>query len=236
MPLPSGSERIRAQLFALQDAEYKAFQSALMPTVPVEKVIGVRVPALRRLAAQLSGTPQAEAFLRALPHAYYEENNLHGFLLERIRDYPSALAGVEAFLPWVDNWATCDGTSPRVFGAHRQELLTPLRRWLDSGRTYTVRYAVGMLQRWYLDDAFRPEYPAWVAGARGAQEADYYVDMMRAWYFATALAKQPEEVWPWLEEKRLDPWTHNRAVQKALESRRISPADKQRLRTLRIRS
>ena len=226
-------QTIRAQLFALQDVEYQRFQSGLMPTIPPERIIGVRVPELRRLAARLAGSAEVEIFLRAAPHFYYEENNLHGFLIEHIRDYETALRAVEDFLPCIDNWATCDGVSPRVFGAHREELLGPLRQWLASERPFTVRYGLGMLMRWYLDDAFRPEYLAWAAGIHCSE---YYVNMMRAWFFATALAKQPEAAWPWLEEKRLDPWTHNKTVQKAVESRRISPRDKQRLRALRIRS
>ena len=217
------AEIIRAQLFALQDEAYRTFHSALMPTVPPETVIGVRVPALRRLAKQLAGTAQAEVFLQALPHGYYEENNLHAFLIELIRDYDRALAETEAFLPCINNWATCD----------KKELLVPIRRWLDSGDAYTVRYGMEMLMRYYLDDAFRPEYLEWVADVRSTE---YYINMMRAWYFATALAKQPDAALPWLTEKRLDLWTHNKAIQKAVESRRIPPGMKQLLRSLRSRS
>ena len=198
------AEIIRAQLFALQDETYRTFHSALMPTVPPETVIGVRVPALRRLAKQLAGTAQAEVFLQALPHGYYEENNLHAFLIELIRDYDRALAETEAFLPYINNWATCDCFCPKVFAKHKKELLVPIRRWLDSGDAYTVRYGMEMLMRYYLDDAFRPEYLEWVADVRSTE---YYINMMRAWYFATALAKQPDAALPWLTEKRLDLWT-----------------------------
>ena len=224
------AEIIRAQLFALQDETYRTFHSALMPTVPPETVIGVRVPALRRLAKQLAGTAQAEVFLQALPHGYYEENNLHAFLIELIRDYDRALAETEAFLPYINNWATCDCFCPKVFAKHKKELLVPIRRWLDSGDAYTVRYGMEMLMRYYLDDAFRPEYLEWVADVRSTE---YYINMMRAWYFATALAKQPDAALPWLTEKRLDLWTHNKAIQKAVESRRIPPGMKQLLRGLR---
>ena len=224
------AEIIRAQLFALQDETYRTFHSALMPTVPPETVIGVRVPALRRLAKQLAGTAQAEVFLQALPHGYYEENNLHAFLIELIRDYDRALAETEALLPYINNWATCDCFCPKVFAKHKKELLVPIRRWLDSGDAYTVRYGMEMLMRYYLDDAFRPEYLKWVAGVRSTE---YYINMMRAWYFATALAKQPDAALPWLTEKRLDLWTHNKAIQKAVESRRIPPGMKQLLRGLR---
>lgn len=227
------AEIIRAQLFALQDETYRTFHSALMPTVPPETVIGVRVPALRRLAKQLAGTAQAEVFLQALPHGYYEENNLHAFLIELIRDYDRALAETEAFLPYINNWATCDCFCPKVFAKHKAELLPHIRRWLDSGETYTMRYAMGMLMRYYLDADFRPEYLAWVAGVH---REEYYINMMRAWYFATALAKQPEATLPWLTEKRLDVWTHNKTIQKAVESYRIPDERKRLLRGLRIRS
>lgn len=226
-------QSVRQQLFELQDKTYKEFHQRLMPTVPHEKVIGVRVPVLRRLAKQLAGTPQAERFLEQLPHEYYEENNLHAFLIEGIREYPAALAATERFLPWIDNWATCDSFCPAVFAAHRQELLPQVRRWIGSGRTYTVRYGIGMLMRLYLDEDFQPEYLAWVAGVHSGE---YYINMMRAWYFATALAKQPQAAMPWLTEKRLDDWTHNKTIQKAVESLRIPPETKKQLRALRVRS
>ena len=226
-------QAVRAQLFGLQDETYRDFQSALMPTVPKEKVIGVRTPALRKLAKQLANTPEAETFLQKLPHFYYEENALHAFLLEAVRDYGAALEATEHFLPYVDNWAVCDCFSPKVFAQHKPELLPAIRRWLGSDQVYTVRYGIGMLMRYYLDDAFRPEYLAWVAAVHSEE---YYVNMMRAWYFATALAKQPAAALPWLTEKRLDVWTHNKTIQKAVESRRIPPEQKQALRALRIRS
>lgn len=224
---------ILERLFALQDKTYQAFQSRLMPTISPKTVIGVRSPLLRKLARELSGTPQAEDFLRILPHEYYEENNLHAFLVERIRDYDTALAETERFLPYIDNWATCDCFSPKVFAKHKEELLVPIRRWLESDQLYTVRYAIGMLMRYYLDEAFKPEYLAWVAGV---QSQEYYLNMMRAWYFATAMAKQPDATLPWLTERRLDVWTHNRTIQKAVESFRIPQEMKQQLRELRIRS
>ena len=235
-----GAERCHAspasiseQLFALQDKKYQAFQSKLMPTIPPEKVIGVRTPLVRNLAKELAGTPQAAEFLRCLPHEYYEENNLHAFLLERIRSYDTALAETERFLPYIDNWATCDCFCPKVFAKHKAELLVSIRQWLRSDKIYTVRYAMGMLMRYYLDEEFRPEYLAWVAGVHSEE---YYLNMMRAWYFATALAKQPDAALPWLLERRLDVWTHNKTIQKAVESYRISPEMKHQLRELRIRS
>ena len=227
------TECIRARLFALQDEGYRAFHSRLMPTVPPETVIGVRVPALRRLAKQLAGTPQAEAFLQELPHTYYEENNLHAFLLESIWDYDAALAATEKFLPYIDNWATCDSFCPKVFAKHKEELLPVLRRWMASDHPYTVRYGMEMLMRYYLDEDFRPEHLAWAAAVHSGE---YYINMMRAWYFATALAKQPEAALPWLTARRLDVWTHNKTIQKAVESSRIPAETKAFLRTLRVRS
>ena len=224
---------ILEKLFALQDKEYQSFQSKLMPTVPPETIIGVRTPLLRKLAKELSGTPQAEGFLCILPHSYYEENNLHAFLVERLRDYDTALVETERFLPYIDNWATCDCFCPKIFAKHKTELLESIRRWLASDRLYAVRYAIGLLMRYYLDEDFRPEYLAWVAGARSEE---YYVNMMRAWYFATALAKQPGKALPWLTERRLDVWTHNKTIQKAAESYRISAEMKQQLREMRIQN
>lgn len=222
---------ISEELFALQDTEYQVFQSKLMPTIPPETVIGVRTPLLRKRAKELAGTPQAESFLHDLPHRYYEENNLHAFLIEQIRDYDTALAETERFLPYINNWATCDCFCPKVFAKHKEELLISIRRWLGSDQTYTVRYAMGMLMRYYLDEDFQPEYLAWVAGVHSEE---YYLNMMRAWYFATALAKQPDAALPWLTDRRLDVWTHNKTIQKAAESYRISPEMKQQLRELRI--
>ena len=231
--LQASTAYIQKRLFSMQDCAYQAFQRKLMPTVAPERVIGVRTPLLRNLAKELSGTPQAEQFLRSLPHEYYEENNLHAFLVENIRDYGTALAETEAFVPYIDNWATCDCFCPKVFAKHKSEPISSIRQWLASEKLFTVRYAMGMLMRYYLDEAFRPEYLAWVAGV---QSEEYYLNMMRAWFFATALSKQPQAALPWLTERRLDVWTHNKTIQKAAESFRVPPDLKARLRELRIRS
>ena len=231
MKFPEETISVTEKLFALQDREYQLFQSRLMPTVAPETVIGVRTPLLRKLASELSGTPAAEEFLHILPHGYYEENNLHAFLVEKIRDYDRALTETERFLPYIDNWATCDCFCPKVFAKHKEELIIPIRRWLGSDKLYTVRYAIGMLMRFYLDGDFRPEYPGWVADIHSEE---YYLNMMRAWYFATALAKQPEAVLPWLTERRLDAWTQNMTIRKAAESFRIPPEMKRQLRELRV--
>ena len=223
-------QEIRDRLFALQDPEYRLFQSKLMPTVDPACVIGVRIPALRKLSRELAGTEQAAAFVRQLPHDYYEENNLHGFLIASLRDYGETVAALEAFLPHVDNWATCDLLHPRAFDKRPEALPDQLFRWLQSDRTYTVRFAMGMLMSLYLDEAFRPGYADWIAGIKSEE---YYVNMMAAWYFATALAKRWDDVFPYLTDHRLPVWTHNKAIQKAIESRRISPEQKQILRSLK---
>ena len=223
-------DAIRAQLFALQDKEYQVFYSRLMPTLPPETVIGVRVPLLRKLAKQLADTPEAEAFLQELPHFYCEENALHAFLLEPVRDYGTALAATERFLPYVDNWAVCDSFSPKVFAQHKPELLPAIRRWLGSDQVYTVRYGIGMLMRYYLDEQFKPEYPKKVAEVKSDE---YYVNMMIAWYFATALAKQWDAAVPYIEQHRLSEWVHKKTIQKAVESYRITSEQKEYLKGYR---
>lgn len=223
-------DEIKTELFRLQDEQYRDLQSRLIPTVDRDAVIGVRTPALRRLAKELRRREDIGLFLAALPHTYFDENQLHAFILSEEREISRCLAGVEAFLPYVDNWATCDQMSPKVFKKHRPELLVPIRAWLASGETYTVRFAVGMLMAHFLDEDFDPVYPAWVAQLRSEE---YYVNMMRAWYFATALAKQYEAALPFLAEARLDVWTHNKAIQKSVESHRIAPERKGYLRSLR---
>lgn len=225
-------QTIEQRLLALQDLKYRDFQRKLIPTVDPDTVIGVRTPQLRALAKELAGTAEAAEYIKRLPHRYYDENNLHGFLIEKIRDYDAAVAAVEAFLPYVDNWATCDLISPKVFKKHLPELLERIRAWLGSGEVYTVRFGIGMLMSFYLDDAFSPEYPELVAGVRSEE---YYVNMMIAWYFATALAKRWDAALPYIVQRRLDRWTHNKAIQKALESYRITDAQKAYLRTLKIK-
>lgn len=225
-------KEIQRSLFEWQDIKYKAFQCKLMPTVNPDTVIGVRTPELRKLAKKLSKLPEALTFLSILPHTYYEENNLHGFLIETIKDYDTAIAAVETFLPYIDNWATCDLMSPRVFKNHLPALYQKIVIWLTSDQTYTVRFGIGMLMKFYLDDHFRPEILELVAGVRSEE---YYVNMMIAWYFATALAKQYDAVVPYIQEHRLERWTHNKTIQKAVESYRISKETKAYLRTLKIK-
>ena len=223
---------IREALLTHADEGYKAFQCPLMPTVDPATVIGVRTPVLRRMAKELKGTAGGEALLRELPHTYFEENQLHAFLLESIPDFTAAVTAVDAFLPFVDNWATCDSIRPPVFKKNLPRLLPHIRRWLDAPDTYTRRFAIEMLMCHYLEEGvFSPEYPLLVSTV---EPGEYYLEMMAAWYFATALAKQWEAVFPFIEQKRLAPAIHNRAIQKATESRRISPEQKLLLKTLRL--
>ena len=203
-----------------------------MPTVDKARVIGVRTPKLRAFAKEFGKTEEAKEFLKVLPHQYYEENNLHGLLIEQIKDYPTLIRELNRFLPCIDNWATCDLLTVRVVKKHLDTFTEEVERWLASDHTYTIRFGIGMLMRYYLEEHFSLEYPEKVAKIRSEE---YYVNMMRAWYFATALAKQYEAIFPFLEEKRLDAWTHNKTIQKAIESYRITQEQKVYLRTLRIK-
>ena len=224
---------IREELFSLQDLKYREMQIKIIPTVKPESIIGVRTPELRRMAKELAGKKETGAFLNDLPHQFFDENQLHAFILSGMKDYAECLAALERFLPYVDNWATCDQMSPKVFRKHRTELLRPIKKWIESDETYTIRFGIGMLMEHYLDDDFDIAYPQTVADIRSEE---YYVNMMIAWYFATALAKQYDAVLPFIENRRLDIWTHNKAIQKAVESYRITPEQKEYLKTLKIRS
>ena len=223
---------IQKALFSMADEGYKKFNSALIPTVDPKTVIGVRTPELRKYAREIAKTPDAAEFLRTLPHTYYEENNLHAYIIEGIKDFGEALSETERFLPYIDNWATCDTFTPKAFKKRPEELLVKIREWLGSGHTYTVRYAMGLLMSLYLDEAFTPEYPALVAAV---ESEEYYINMMIAWYFATALAKQKDAALPYLTERRLSPWVHNKTIQKAVESNRIDGEFKTYLKSLKIK-
>lgn len=231
-PAMSVEQIVQARLFALQDTEYRDFQCRLIPNVAPNTVIGVRTPELRKFAKDFAKEPEAAEFLRILPHRYFEENNLHGFLIERMKDYDRVIAALDAFLPFVDNWATCDQLRPGVFAKRPPQLREQIQIWMASGHTYTVRFGIEMLMCLYLDDAFLQEYLDWVAAIRSDE---YYVNMMTAWFFATALAKQYDAALPYIEERRLAPWTHNKAIQKAVESYRIADAQKAYLRSLKVK-
>ena len=225
-------EAIREELYRHQDLKYRDFQAKLIPGMETEKMIGVRTPDLRKIAKQMVKREDIGEFLENLPHEFFDENQVHAFVISELKDYGRCVQGVERFLPFVDNWATCDQMSPKVFKKHRPELLDSIKEWIRSEHTYTVRFAVGMLMQHYLDEDFDPAYPEMVAEV---QSEEYYIRMMIAWYFVTALAKQYEAVLPYIEERRLEPWTHNKTIQKAVESYRITPEQKEYLKSLKVR-
>lgn len=219
---------VQNALFAMEDPAYRAFHCRLIPTVSPEAVIGVRTPALRAYAKKFGKTPEAAAFLHELPHSYYEENNLHAFLIEQIRDFSQTIAALDAFLPYVDNWATCDMMCPKSLAKQPEALMQKIKEWIESPHEYTVRFAVGLLMRFYLDERFDPAHLRMVCDIK---RDEYYINMMIAWYFATALFKQYDAAFPYIKERQLPLWTHNKAIQKAIESDRISPEQKAVLRT-----
>lgn len=224
------SDAIFQRLSELSDPTYRDFHAGLIPNISPETILGVRVPALRKLARELRGSAEAQEFMAALPHEYYDENCLHGLLINDIKDFGATVSALDAFLPYVDNWAVCDLISPRSFKSRPPELAAHVRRWLESSHSYTVRFGIGVLMSFYLDEGFEPAQLEAVA-ERCCEE--YYVNMMVAWYFATALAKQPEAALPYIENRRLSRWTHNKAIQKSIESRRIPDETKTYLKTLR---
>ena len=222
---------IVAELFRLQDKKYADFQAKLIPTVEADKIIGVRTPELRTLAKKLFNEENTSSFLTRLPHQYFEENQLHAFVISLEKDFDKCIAEIEAFLPFIDNWATCDQLSPKVFKKEREKLLPYICTWIRSDKVYTVRFAIGMLMQHFLDDKFDTKYADMVAAVRSEE---YYINMMIAWYFATALAKQYASILPYLKENKLDDWTHNKAIQKSVESNRITAEQKVYLKTLKV--
>ena len=218
------------RLIACSDEQYKEFQSKLVPNIPKETVLGVRTPDMRRIAKEIRGTEEAEGFLAELPHKFYEENLVHFFLIAMIKDFDQCVQAVETFLPYVDCWPVCDQSTPKVFAKNHEKLLPLIRKWMDSDHVYTARFGIRMLMNEFLREDFQPEYLAWVAGVQGE---DYYIKIMVAWYFATALAKQYDESVVYIEEHRLEPWTHKKAIQKAVESYRVTEAHKEYLKMLR---
>lgn len=222
---------ITDRLFEMQDTGYRDFQRRLMPDIPKEKVIGVRTPALRKLAKELAGTEEAAAFILQLPHKYYEEDNLHTFLICEMKDYDDCMAEVERFLPYIDNWATCDCFTPKVFKKHRAEVYEKIKQWLGSAETYTVRFGIVTLMD-YLKTDFEKQMLSLVADIRSEE---YYINMATAWYFSMALVWQYNAALPYLTEERLDKWTHNKSIQKATESRQIDDKTKEYLLTLKRR-
>ncbi|MGN0732714.1 MAG: DNA alkylation repair protein [Emergencia sp.] len=224
--------QIRERLNELQDLKYKEFQSRLIPTVDPDTVIGVRTPELRKLAKELSDIEGIEVFTGDVPHKYYEENILHGLIIEKCRDFGRLVQLLDEFLPYVDNWAVCDILSPKLFKKYPEEAMNEIRRWIDDDAPYTKRFGIEMLMSFYLDDNFKAEYLELVSAIRSDE---YYVNMMIAWFFATALAKQWDSAVTYIEEGRMDDWTHNKTIQKAVESYRITDEQKSYLRTFKKR-
>lgn len=224
------TDDIRKELKKLQDKGYREMQVTIIPTVDAESIIGVRTPALRQLAKEISKREDISEFLSDLPHKFFEENQLHAFILSVMKDAESCIRLVDEFLPYVDNWATCDQMSPKVFKKHKQLLLIYVDQWIKSDHTYVKRFAIGMLMEHFLDEDFKTSYLTKVSKIRSEE---YYVNMMIAWYFATALAKQYEDTLPFIEKQKLDKWTHNKSIQKAVESYRITPEQKEYLKTLK---
>ena len=222
---------IQKLLFVKQDLKYRDFQAPLFPNINKEKMIGVRAPELKKLAKELNGSELAKEFIETLPHEYFDENQLHAFLISLIKDYETCLKEVERFLPYIDNWGTCDQLSPKVFAKHKDELIIPIKRWTKSKHTYTVRFAIGLLLGLYLDDSFKEEYMELISNIKSEE---YYINMMIAWYFATALVKQYESAIKYIEEKKLSSWVHNKTIQKAVESYRISDERKVYLKGLKV--
>ena len=221
---------LQRELFSMSDSCYRDFHARLMPNIDKARIIGIRTPVLRKFAAEFSKDSRAAKFVAELPHEYYEENNLHAFLIEKIKDFDRALFETERFLPYVDNWATCDMFMPKVFAKNKDKIAEKALEWINSPRPYTVRYGIGILMKLFLDEDFKPEYMDKVSRVRSDE---YYVNMMIAWYFATALAKQYDCAAECIENLRLDTWVHNKAIQKAVESRRISEDTKRYLKTLK---
>lgn len=226
----SYTEKLRENLFELQDLKYRDFHSKLLPGIDRETIIGIRTPALRKFAKEFAKTEEATEFIQDLPHRYYEENNLHMMLITGIRDYKQCLEEIQRFLPYINNWATCDLPTPKCFQKHKEALLPEVQKWISSDQTYVIRYGIGILMRIYLDEDFEPSY---LDLAASVQSEEYYVNMMIAWYFATALAKQWEAAIPYIEERRLSQWVHRKTIQKAVESYRITQEQKKYLKGFR---
>ena len=229
-------EEIKDYLLKNQDLQYKQFHSSLMPTINSEVVIGIKVPILRNYTKELLKKYATQSFIpffKDLPHQYYEENNIHAFLIEKINNYDECLFQLEQFLPYIDNWATCDMLNPKVFSKNKDKLLKKINEWIKSSHTYTIRFGIGMLMRYFLDKDFNSSYLELVYSIKSEE---YYVNMMKAWFFATALTKQYDTTLPIIQNKKLDIWTHNKAIQKAIESFRVPAEHKQYLKTLKIKN
>jgi 3-methyladenine DNA glycosylase AlkD len=219
------------ELFKLQDKEYREFQSKLIPNISKDSIIGVRTPLLRQLSKKIIKENNYSDFLNDLPHKYFDENQIHAFIISEIKDYDECLFEFNKFLPYIDNWATCDQSSPKIFLKNSDKLINEIKRWIKSKDTYTIRFGIGMLMRIYLDDNFKPEYLKMVSNIKSDE---YYVNMMIAWFFATALAKQYDSTIEYIKNYKLDKWVHNKIIQKSIESYRISKEKKEYLKKYKI--
>ena len=219
------------RLIKVQDLKYREFQIPLVPNINSDTMIGVRTPDMRKIAKDVFGSPEAADFLATLPHKYFEENLIHFFMVAMIKDFDECITSVEKFLPYIDCWPVCDQSSPKVFKKNHERLLPYIKKWISSDHVYTARFGMRMLMNEFLGEDFKPEYLELVAGKKGD---DYYLKMMIAWYFATALAKQYDATLPVIEKHQLEPWTHNKAIQKACESFRVSDEHKEYLKTLKV--
>ena len=222
--------KIRDELFKLQDIKYKELQERIIPNINPNKIIGVRTPELRKFAKKLVKDDNYKAFLKDLPHEYFDENQLHAFIISEIKDYDVCISYINEYLPYVDNWASCDQLSPKIFKKHTDKLLDNIIMWINSNKTYVIRFGIGTLMQYYLDSEFKPDYLDLVSNI---QSTEYYVNMMRAWFFATALAKQYDKTVYYIENNLLDIWTHNKTIQKSIESYRITPEHKEYLKSLK---
>ena len=223
-------DNIIKTLYAVADAGYRDFQSALIPTVDKESVIGVRTPVLRKIARDMIKSGEYKDFISRLPHKYFEENQLHAFILSNLNDFNFVIDGVSQFLPYVDNWATCDQMSPRVFIKNTDKLLPHIKKWIKSKDVYAVRFSILCLMRYFLDNGFDVKYADMVANIKSDE---YYINMMRAWYFATGAAKHFDKILAYFKQNKIDDWTRRRAIQKAIESYRITPENKLILRQIK---
>ena len=221
---------IEKALFNLQDKDYRLIQVKTITNINPDTIIGVRTPELRKLAKELYKSNNYEEFINDLPHKYFDENQLHAFIISEIKDYDKCLYEFKKFLPYVDNWATCDQSTPKAFSNNRDKLINEIRKWIRSKETYTIRFGISMLMRNYLDDNFKEEYLELVSKIKSDE---YYVNMMIAWYFATALAKQYDSTIKYIENNKLDIWVHNKTIQKAVESYRVTDEHKDYLRSLK---
>ena len=223
---------IQKRLFALQDLKYKEFHSKLMPTVSKEKIIGVRTPTLRKFAKEINNSDLKAEFLKTLPHKYYEEDNLHSFLIEQIQDYDECIYTLDKFLPYIDNWATCDMMTPEVLGKHPDKLYLKIQEWINSGHTYTIRFGIVTLIKFFMNDKLDKNHLTLISAIKSDE---YYVNMAISWYIATALVSNWDMVIPYIEEQKFDRWIHNKSIQKAIESYRITPEQKSYLKKLKIK-